>query len=126
MVRNRASGRHNERGIGMAEASVWWKSARMDKLLQTELWTSWASMLRVYAAAHGLSNHHHAVVEIGAEEILLRVDTRWLRFTRTTQTSSEGVTQPFTLNENGTVTLGSLTDEMDMAAEQATRGLFTS
>ena len=97
----------------------------MDKLLQTELWTSWASMLRVYAAAHGLNNHYHAVVEIGSEEILLRVDTRWLRFTHTNQTSSEGTTQPFTLNEDGTVTLGAVTDEMDMAAEQATRALFS-
>ena len=96
----------------------------MDPILQTELWTSWASMLRVYAAAHGLNNHHHAVVEIGAEEILLRVDTRWIRFTHTTQTTSEGASQPFALNEDGTVTLGPLIDEMDMAAEQATRTLF--
>ncbi len=96
----------------------------MDKILQTELWTSWASMLRVYAAAHGLNAHQHAVVEIGADEILLRVDTRWLRFTHTLQTTSEGQTQSFALNEDGTVTLGPSTDEMDMAAEQATRSLF--
>ena len=81
-------------------------------------------MLRVYAAAYGLNNHHHAVVEIGAEEILLRVDTRWVRFSRTTQTTSEGATQPFALNEDGTVTLGPMTDEMDMAAEQVARTLF--
>ena len=82
-------------------------------------------MLRVYAAAHGLNNHHHAVVEVGAEEILLRVDTRWVRFSRTTQTTSEGTTQPFSLNEDGSVTLGPQTDEMDMAAEQVARELFT-
>ena len=81
-------------------------------------------MLRVYAAAYGLNNHHHAVVEIGAAEILLRIDTRWVRFTRTTQTTSEGHTQSFALNEDGTVTLGPLTDEMDMAAEQVARILF--
>ncbi len=83
-------------------------------------------MLRVYAAAYGLNNHHHAVVEVGAEEILLRVDTRWVRFTRTTQTTSEGATQPFTLKEDGSVTLGPQTDEMDMAAEQVARELFTA
>ncbi len=60
--------------------------------LRIELWTSWASMLRVYAAAHGLTATRHAVVEVGAEEILLRVDHRWLRFT-TKQTSSDGTHQ---------------------------------
>ena len=78
-------------------------------------------MLRVYAAAHSLSSPHHAVVEISAEEILLRLDTRWLRFTPTTQTTSSGQTQPFALNEDGTVTLGPQTEEMDLAAEQVTR-----
>ena len=78
-------------------------------------------MLRVYAAAHSLSTPHNAVVEIGAEEILLRLDTHWLCFTHTTQTTSAGSTQPFALNKDGTVTLGPLTDEMDMAAEQVTR-----
>ena len=96
----------------------------MTAQLQTELWTSWASMLRVYAAAHGLASHHHAVVEVGSEEIILRVDTRWTRFTRTVHTSSEGATEPFALHEDGTVTLGLLTDELDMAAEQVTRTLF--
>ena len=94
--------------------------------LETELWTSWASMLRVYAAAYGLNNHHHAVVEVGAEEILFRVDSRWIRFTRTTQTSSDGSSQSFVLNEDGTVRLGQFTDEMDLAAEQVARVLFTS
>ena len=81
-------------------------------------------MLRVYAAAHGLTSPHHAVVEIGAEEILLRVDTHWLRFTRTTSTTSEDTTQPFTLNEDGTVTLGPVTEDLDLAAEAAVRTLF--
>ena len=37
----------------------------MDPRLRTELWTSWASLLRSYSAAHGLNSRHHAVVEVG-------------------------------------------------------------
>lgn len=96
----------------------------MTSTLQVELWTSWASMLRVYAAAHGLTGRHHAVVEVGAEEILLRVDNRWLRFTHTQQNSSDGSESPFTFNEDGSVTLGDEVEEMDMAAERVTRTLM--
>ena len=93
--------------------------------LAVELWTSWASLLRSYAAVAGLNSTHHAVVEIGAEEIILRVDTRWFRFTHTEALSSQGGRQAFTLNEDGTVTLGALTGEMDLLAEQITRELLT-
>ncbi len=92
--------------------------------LQVELWTSWASMLRVYAAAHGLASEHHAVVEIGAEEIVLRVDTRWVRFTRHNMETSEGQTREFALEEDGQVRIGAMTEEMDMAAEGVARGLL--
>ena len=74
--------------------------------LRRELWTSWASMLRVYAAAHGLGNEHHAVVEVGAEEIVLRVDTRWARFTHDAMTTSEGVSVGFGMEEDGRVRIG--------------------
>ena len=90
-------------------------------LLQVELWTSWASMLRVYAAAHGLASEHHAVVEIGSAEIVLRVDTRWVRFTRDQMTTSEGGVKEFALEEDGQVRIGDVTDEMDMAAEPVAR-----
>jgi hypothetical protein len=99
-------------------------SIPLDSHLHRELWTSWASLLRSYAAMHGLNSTHHALVEVGANEIILRVDTRWLRFTQTEQQSSQGHHQPFTLHEDGTVTLGGTTDEMDMTAEAVTRGLF--
>jgi hypothetical protein len=92
--------------------------------LQVELWTSWASMLRVYAAAHGLASKHHAVVEIGAAEIALRVDTRWVRFTRDRMTSSEGESLEFALEEDGSVRMGAVTGAMDMAAEAVARGLL--
>lgn len=96
----------------------------MDSRLRTELWTSWASVLRSYAAMHGMNSTHHAVVEVSADSILLRVDTRWLRFTDSAMQPSDGLGTPFALNEDGTVTLGPETDEMDLAAERLTRELF--
>jgi hypothetical protein len=98
----------------------------MNDRLHAELWTSWASLLRSYAAAHGLNSTHHAVVEVSANEITLRVNDRWLRFTRSDLQHSGQPPQPFTLNENGTVTLNHGTpEEMDIAAEQFARGILT-
>ncbi len=81
-------------------------------------------MLRVYAAAHGLTSAHHAVVEVGAEEIVLRVEKRWVRFTRDAMTSSEGVTASFEIAEDGSVSVGERTEEMDMAADAVARELL--
>ena len=95
-----------------------------DAQLQIELWTSWASMLRVYAAAHGLTSTQHAVVEVGAEEIVLRVGERWTRFTRDEMTTSEGAKVWFGLAEDGSVRIGDLAEEMDMAAEGVAREMM--
>ncbi len=92
--------------------------------LQRELWTSWASMLRVYAAAHGLTSEHHAVVEVGADEIVLRVDSRWARFTHDSMVTSDGISVGFCLEEDGSVRIGDLAEEMDMAAEGVARGMM--
>jgi hypothetical protein len=92
--------------------------------LHTELWTSWASQLRSYAAAHGLNSTHHAVVEVGADLITLRVNTLWLRFTPTEMTTDSGRREPFALHEDGTITIGRTTDEMDMTAERLTREIM--
>jgi hypothetical protein len=81
-------------------------------------------MLRVYSAAHGLTSPQHAVVEVGADEIILRVEPRWARFTHDQMTTSEGATLPFSLAEDGTVTIGPDSDEMDMAAEGVARKLL--
>ncbi len=81
-------------------------------------------MLRVYAAAHGLTSTHHAVVEVGAEEIVLRVDQRWTRFTRHQSTTSEGASLPFSIAEDGRVRIGDAEDEMDMAAERVAREML--
>ena len=96
----------------------------MDANLSTELWTSWASMLRVYAAAHGLTSTHHAVVEVGAEEIVLRVGDRWARFSRDEVSTSEGVSVPFRMLEDGRIRIGDVEDEMDMAAERVAREML--
>ena len=90
-----------------------------------ELWTSWASMLRVYSAAHGMTSKHHAVVEVGAGEILLRVDNRWARFTRDEMTTSDGVSAGFAMEEDGRVRIGDAMEEMDMAAEGVARAMMS-
>jgi hypothetical protein len=81
-------------------------------------------MLRSYAAAHGLNAQQFAVIEFGQDQIVVRFRSRWVRFTHTTEETSEGSTQAFTLNDDGTVALGSTIDEMDFAAERITRELM--
>ena len=98
----------------------------MDTNLHRELWTSWASLLRSYAAAHGLNSRHHAVVEVGADEITLRVASRWLRFTHETLEGSEGHSSSFRMQEDGTVKLNGTAEEMDLAAEKLAREMMHS
>ena len=94
--------------------------------VQTELWTSWASLLRSYAAAHGLNATQHAVVEVSRDAIILRVGARWLRFTHTEVEGSDLGVQPFRIHEDGTVLVGTqAAEEMDMAAERFARELLT-
>jgi hypothetical protein len=82
-------------------------------------------LLRSYAAAHGLNSTQHAVVEVSANEIILRVSDRWLRFTPATMQHSDEAPQTFALNENGTVTLNAAPEEeMDIAAEQLAREML--
>ncbi len=96
----------------------------MNPTLHRELWTSWASLLRSYAAMHGLNSIHHAVIEVSADSILLRVDIRWLHFTSDSMESSEGQLVSFALNEDGTVRLDATTDEMDLTAEHLARTML--
>jgi hypothetical protein len=98
----------------------------LEARLRAELWTSWASLLRSYAAAHGLNSRHHAVVEVGAEEITLRVAGKWLRFTHQTLDYSDGRRSPFALQEDGTVKLNGIAEEMDLAAERLAREMMQS
>lgn len=92
--------------------------------VHVELWTSFASLIRSYGAAHGLNSHHQAVVEVGSNQIMLRVGTRWLLFTPSEMSEDTNQTVPFHLNEDGTVTLNGITEEMDLVAERVTRELM--
>ena len=96
----------------------------MNRTVQAELWISWASLLRSYAAAHGLNSNRFAVIEFGEDLIVVRVDAKWARFTHSEMESSDGSKTSFALNENGTVTLDGKMDEMDFAAERVTRELM--
>ena len=99
--------------------------ATINERLHTELWTSWASLLRSYAAAHGLNAPQHAVVEVSAEEITLRVGNRWLRFTQYEMQHSDEAAVPFALQENGSVSLNhAAEEEMDLAAERLAREML--
>ena len=97
---------------------------KVDSRVHVELWTSWASLLRAYAGAHGLNSPRHAVVEVGPEEIVLRVDARWLRFTHDAMNDSSGHRTAFSLADDGTARLGESVEEMDMAAERLAREMM--
>ena len=93
--------------------------------LHTELWTSWASLLRSYAAAHGLRASQHAVIEVSAEQITFRVGPRWLRCTPDVLEGSHVAAMAFHLNEEGTVTLHqNPAEEMDLVAERLAREML--
>jgi len=92
--------------------------------IHAEFWVSWASMLRSYAAAHGLNSHQFAVIEFGEEEIVVRAGSKWVRFTHGELESSGGSKVRFALNEDGKVTLDGKMEEMDFAAERVTRELM--
>ena len=96
----------------------------MSAAVHRELWISWASLLRSYAAAHGLNSHQFAVIEFGEDEIVVRAGGKWVRFTHGELEQSDGSRTAFALNEDGTVTLDGKMDEMDFAAERLTRELM--
>jgi hypothetical protein len=98
----------------------------VDEKLHREMWTSWASLLRSYAAAHGLNSPQHAVVEVSEERITVRHGLKWISFTSEAYESSDGSTVPFSLTENGTAVVDGLEDEMDLAAERLAREIIAA
>lgn len=96
----------------------------MTELLHRELWTSWASLLRSYSAAHGLGSEQHAVVEVSEDRVTVRYGMRWVSFTATAFEKSDGRLVPFSLTEDGKARLGGVEEEMDIAAEQVARELI--
>jgi hypothetical protein len=96
----------------------------------TELWTSFASVLRSYCAAHGLNSTNQAVVEVSADSITIRVAEHWTRINQTygcgTVIFDQGEAQSFALNEDGTVKIGTHPPEdMDHAAERIAREILS-
>jgi hypothetical protein len=101
-----------------------WERSIDNPQLHRELWISWGSLLRSYAAAHGLNSKQFAVIEFGEDVIVVRVGAKWVRFTQDGMERSDGGPAGFALNEDGTVTLDGTIDEMDFAAERVTRELM--
>jgi hypothetical protein len=71
-----------------------------------------------------LNSNQFAVIEFGEDEIVVRVDAKWARFTHGEMELSDGSKTAFALNEDGTVTLNGKMDQMDFAAERVTRELM--
>ena len=90
-----------------------------------ELWSSFASLLRSYGAAHGLNSSHQAILEVSSDIIIVRAGNHWLQFTRHAMTRDDGSSVAFHLNEDGTVAIDQVIDEMDFAAERLMRELMS-
>jgi hypothetical protein len=100
----------------------------LDPRLLAELWTSFASLLRSYTAAHGLHSKREAAVELTEEEIIIRHGKKWLRLIRDhailTWTRENGTKGTMELTESGTLRSASHEEAMDLAAEQWARDLM--
>jgi hypothetical protein len=103
--------------------------AGLDSRLFTELWTSLASLLRSYTAAHGLNGDRQATVELGEAAITVRYGEKWLALERSGATitwmrenRSGGVVELTRHGRLAGATGGE--QEMDMAAEAWARELM--
>jgi hypothetical protein len=100
-----------------------------DGLLWRELWSSFASLLRSYCAAHGLGREHQAILEVSAERITVRVGMKTMDVTQHAGKGSvrhvDGRTEAFEMLEDGHVIVGSVTEAMDMAAEGLAREILS-
>ncbi len=102
------------------------------QVVREELWTSFASQLRSYVAAHGLQHlgEEGAHVEISGNEILVRRGGKVLEFKLDAGSGSgvwnlHGVTSgSFTLDQDGVMKFEEAPEEMDMAAERMARMLY--
>jgi hypothetical protein len=103
-------------------------SLEQDSALFTELWISLASVLRSYAAAHGLSRPSQAVIEAGDKVISVHHGSKWLRFERdhafVTWTRDNGSSGNFQLTSHGRVRSSNGEEELDLAAESWARDLM--
>ena len=94
--------------------------------LQQELWTSWASLLRSYAAVHGLGKSQHAVLEVSESAILIRFGQQSALFTHREYIAPDGTAVPFALTVNGRARIGETEDEMDLHAERLASAIINA
>jgi hypothetical protein len=97
--------------------------------LYSELWTSFASLLRAYTAAHGLSKQSVAQVDVSEDAILVRFESRWLRIRHEDANGSwereDGRPGALQMNESGRIRLNDAEfEEMDLVAEELARELM--
>lgn len=93
-----------------------------------ELWSSLASLLRSYTAAHGLNGNRQATVEWSEEKILVRRGDVWLDLERKGATviwkRENGRHGAMELTEEGRLRSDGGEEEMDLAAESWARELM--
>jgi hypothetical protein len=104
---------------------------RIDSRLWPELWISFASLLRVYTAAHGLNSGAEAEVTSSTESIEVRVPSRnrWLQMelcgAKGSWKREDGSEARFSLLVNGNMVVNAGTEEeMDTIAEQLAREIM--
>ena len=99
-----------------------------ERSLYIELWTSLASLLRSYTAAHGIHNNRYATVETTEEKITVSFEERLLSLHRdgaiVTWTRENGGSGGFVISEAGRLRGETSEEEMDMAAEAWARELM--
>ena len=103
------------------------------QVVREELWTSFASLLRSYVAAHGLQHlgEDAAHVEIGGSDILIRRGQKVVELGLDFATG-EGISKlngkldgGFKLLEDGVIQLeDECVEQMDLAAERLARALY--
>jgi len=103
------------------------------QVVREELWTSFASLLRSYVAAHGLQHlgEDAAHVEIGGSDILIRRGQKVVEFGLDFATGecisklNGKLDGRFKLLEDGVIQLeDESVEQMDMAAERLARALY--
>ena len=93
-----------------------------------ELWTSLASLLRSYAAVHGLGSSGQAMVELSEERILICCGEKWLNLEREGATVNwkreDGSRGTLELTGAGRLRCATGEEEMDLVAEAWARELM--
>jgi hypothetical protein len=100
----------------------------LSEKLWGELWTSLASLLRSYTAAHGLNVNRQAGIVHDEERVPVRQEEKWLQFARkgarVTWRREDGSRGALELTQTGRLRSNSGEDEMDFAVEAWARELM--